>query len=209
MVKNLKNNLHISNTHIHVYVWYWITVLYTWNEHSIINKLYFRGGAWVTLPWAVPASSSSATVQLSLTATYGFPQISEGNGSHYGRSLGCALDQKGVLVILFDISHPAQTIPEGIQFIPGDIRCLSDAENDFQGVDVACVFHIMSYKLTVQQWHGVFIQEGDWETRDQALSLWSGSTDSKTLDYQRTKPREYQIVRNHTRIQDMTSPNHQ
>ena len=29
----------------------------------------------------------------------------------------------------------------------------------------------------------------------QALSLWSGSTDSKTLDYQRTNPREYQIVR--------------
>ena len=32
-------------------------------------------------------------------------------------------------------------------------------------------------------------------TRDQALSLWSGSTDSKTLDYRRTNPREYQIVR--------------
>ena len=30
------------------------------------------------------------------------------------------------------------------------------------------------------------------KTRDQALSLWSGSTDSKTLDYQRTPhPREY------------------
>ena len=29
--------------------------------------------------------------------------------------------------------------------------------------------------------------------RDQALSLWSGSTYSKTLDYQRTNPREYQI----------------
>ena len=28
-------------------------------------------------------------------------------------------------------------------------------------------------------------------TRDQALSLWSGSADSKTLDYQRAKPREY------------------
>ena len=26
------------------------------------------------------------------------------------------------------------------------------------------------------------------KTRDQALSLWSGSTDSKTLDYQRTNP---------------------
>ena len=33
----------------------------------------------------------------------------------------------------------------------------------------------------------------------QALSLWSGSTNSKTLDYQRTDPREYQIVRTHTK----------
>ena len=32
----------------------------------------------------------------------------------------------------------------------------------------------------------------------QALSLWSGSTDSKALDYQRTIPKEYQIVRSHT-----------
>ena len=35
--------------------------------------------------------------------------------------------------------------------------------------------------------------------RDQALSLWSGSTDSKTLDYQITNHREYQIVRTHTK----------
>ena len=35
--------------------------------------------------------------------------------------------------------------------------------------------------------------------RDQALSLWSGSTDSKTLDKQRTNPGEYQIVRIHTK----------
>ena len=35
--------------------------------------------------------------------------------------------------------------------------------------------------------------------KDQALSLWSGSTDSKTLDYQRTNPREYQIVRTPTK----------
>ena len=50
-------------------------------------------------------------------------------------------------------------------------------------------------------------------TRDQVLSLWSGSTDSKTLHYQRTNPRGYQIVRTHrketTVIQDLTSPNHQ
>ena len=35
--------------------------------------------------------------------------------------------------------------------------------------------------------------------RDQALGLWSGSTHSKTLDYQRTNPRAYQIVRTHTK----------
>ena len=50
-------------------------------------------------------------------------------------------------------------------------------------------------------------------TRDQALSLWSGNTDSRTLDYQRTNHREYQIVINHTKkntgIQDPESPNHQ
>jgi len=49
--------------------------------------------------------------------------------------------------------------------------------------------------------------------RDQALSLWSGSTESKTLHYQRTNPREYQTVRTHTKettcIQDLASPNHQ
>ena len=49
--------------------------------------------------------------------------------------------------------------------------------------------------------------------RDQAMSLWCGSTDSKTLDNQRTNPREYQIVRTHTKkttwIQDLASPNHQ
>ena len=33
--------------------------------------------------------------------------------------------------------------------------------------------------------------ESSFLTRDQALSLWSGSTDSKTLDYHRTNPREY------------------
>ena len=46
--------------------------------------------------------------------------------------------------------------------------------------------------------------------RDKALSLWSGSTDSKNLDYQRTNPREYQIVRTHTKettwIQDLNHP---
>ena len=43
-------------------------------------------------------------------------------------------------------------------------------------------------------------------TRDQALSLWSGSTDTKTLDYQRTNPREYQIVRTHSKQTSITQP---
>ena len=37
------------------------------------------------------------------------------------------------------------------------------------------------------------------KTREQALSLWSGSTDSKTLDYQRTNPRKDQMVRTSTK----------
>ena len=45
------------------------------------------------------------------------------------------------------------------------------------------------------------------------MSFWRRSTDSKTLDYQRTNPREYQIVRTHckesTSIQDLAPPNHQ
>ena len=41
--------------------------------------------------------------------------------------------------------------------------------------------------------------ESSFLTIDQALSLWSGSTDFKTLDYQRTNPRECQIVRTHTK----------
>ena len=40
--------------------------------------------------------------------------------------------------------------------------------------------------------------ESSYLTRDQALTLWCASTNSKTLDYQRTNPREYQIVRTHT-----------
>ena len=48
---------------------------------------------------------------------------------------------------------------------------------------------------------------------DQALSLCSGRTDSKTLDYQRANPREYQTVRTPTNkttwIQEPLSPNHQ
>ena len=55
--------------------------------------------------------------------------------------------------------------------------------------------------------------ESSFLIRNQALSLWSGSTDSKTLDHQGTNPTGYQIVRTHTKettvIQDLASPSHQ
>ena len=48
--------------------------------------------------------------------------------------------------------------------------------------------------------------ESSFLMRDQALSLWSGIIDSKALDYQRTKPKEYQIVRTHTKETTWTPP---
>ncbi|XP_036131096.1 short-chain dehydrogenase/reductase family 42E member 1 [Molossus molossus] len=71
-----------------------------------------------------------------------------GGGGYLGFRLGCALNQKGVHVILFDISSPAQSIPEGIKFIHGDICHLADIEKAFQDVDVTCVFHIASYGMS-------------------------------------------------------------
>jgi len=55
--------------------------------------------------------------------------------------------------------------------------------------------------------------ESSFLTQNQALRLWSGSTDFKVSGYQRTNPREYLIVRTDTKeatwIQDPVSPNHQ
>ena len=50
--------------------------------------------------------------------------------------------------------------------------------------------------------------ESSFLTRDQALSLWSGSTDSKTLDYQKNNPRNYQIVRTHTKENHLNTRHH-
>ena len=65
----------------------------------------------------------------------------------------------------------------------------------------------------MQNFVGKPLVESLFLTRDQALNLWSGSTDSKTLYYQRTNPKGFQMVRTHTKetigIQDPTSPHHQ
>ena len=98
-----------------------------------------------------------------------------------------------------------------------------------------CIFHYLNYYLpdfvtaiclgfmfcfsfldncfTLPQCRNKPLVESSFLIRDQTLSLWSGSTDSKTLDYQRNNPREDQTVRTRTKepiwIQDPASPNHQ
>ena len=59
------------------------------------------------------------------------------------------LFRSGARVILFDITQPAQNLPEGIKFVCGDIRCLADVETAFQDAEkVACVFHVASYGMS-------------------------------------------------------------
>lgn len=61
-------------------------------------------------------------------------------------SLGCAIYQTGVDVILFDVTKPLQPVPEGIKFMRGDVCCLSEVEEALK--DVICVFHIASYGMS-------------------------------------------------------------
>lgn len=60
--------------------------------------------------------------------------------------LGCALSKRGADVILFDVTKPRQAMPEGVTFVQGDVRRLSEVERALQGV--ACVFHIASYGMS-------------------------------------------------------------
>ncbi|XP_054856453.1 short-chain dehydrogenase/reductase family 42E member 1 [Eublepharis macularius] len=69
-----------------------------------------------------------------------------GGGGYFGFRLGCALSKRGVDVILFDVSKPVQEMPEGVKFVQGDVRHVSELERAFQGV--ACVFHIASYGMS-------------------------------------------------------------
>lgn len=63
-------------------------------------------------------------------------------------------------MVLFDISQPAQNLPEGITFVRGDIRCLSDVETAFQDNEIACVFHVASYGMSGrEQLNNTLIEE--------------------------------------------------
>ncbi|XP_053305352.1 short-chain dehydrogenase/reductase family 42E member 1 [Spea bombifrons] len=69
-----------------------------------------------------------------------------GGGGYFGHRLGCILHKRGVHVILFDVRKPALEIPEGIRFVQGDIRDLSEVEEAFTGA--SCVFHTASYGMS-------------------------------------------------------------
>ena len=74
-------------------------------------------------------------------------------------------------------------------------------------------FSFLDICFTLPWCHSKALVESSFLTRDQAPSLRSGSTDSKTIDYQRTNPRKYQIVTTHTKettwIWDLASPDQQ
>nr|XP_033797338.1 short-chain dehydrogenase/reductase family 42E member 1 isoform X2 [Geotrypetes seraphini]XP_033797339.1 short-chain dehydrogenase/reductase family 42E member 1 isoform X2 [Geotrypetes seraphini]XP_033797340.1 short-chain dehydrogenase/reductase family 42E member 1 isoform X2 [Geotrypetes seraphini]XP_033797341.1 short-chain dehydrogenase/reductase family 42E member 1 isoform X2 [Geotrypetes seraphini] len=69
-----------------------------------------------------------------------------GGSGYFGYRLGCALHKKGVNVILFDVRKPAHDVPEGVKFMAGDVRCLSDIEKALN--NVSCVFHSASYGMS-------------------------------------------------------------
>ncbi|KAL8194986.1 UNVERIFIED_CONTAM: hypothetical protein K2H54_043628 [Gekko kuhli] len=69
-----------------------------------------------------------------------------GGGGYFGFRLGCALSKRGVDVILFDVSKPIQEMPEGVTFVQGDVRHISELERASRGI--ACVFHIASYGMS-------------------------------------------------------------
>ena len=74
-------------------------------------------------------------------------------------------------------------------------------------VSCFCIFILISLNaITNHLWNPYFWPE------IKPWAFWSGSIDSKTLDYQRTNPREYEIVRTHTTettwIQNAASSNH-
>ena len=60
-------------------------------------------------------------------------------------------------------------------------------------------FSFLTIFLNLTECHNKPLVESSFLTQDQALRLWSGSTDFKVSDYQRTNHREYQIVRTDTK----------
>ncbi|KAI5097969.1 short-chain dehydrogenase/reductase family 42E member 1 isoform 1, partial [Silurus meridionalis] len=69
-----------------------------------------------------------------------------GGGGYFGFRLACALSKKSLRVVLFDVKPPSEALPEGVEFVQGDVRDFTQVANASRGAD--CVFHVASYGMS-------------------------------------------------------------
>nr|XP_006004682.1 PREDICTED: putative short-chain dehydrogenase/reductase family 42E member 2 [Latimeria chalumnae] len=69
-----------------------------------------------------------------------------GGGGYFGYSLGCALAQSGISVILLDVHKLKWAIPHGVIFFQSDVRDREALYKACAGVD--CIFHAASYGMS-------------------------------------------------------------
>ncbi|XP_062860951.1 short-chain dehydrogenase/reductase family 42E member 1 [Trichomycterus rosablanca] len=68
-----------------------------------------------------------------------------GGGGYFGFRLARALHKKSSRVVLFDV-RPPEVLPEGVEFIWGDVRDYTQVADALRGAD--CVFHVASYGMS-------------------------------------------------------------
>lgn len=61
-------------------------------------------------------------------------------------SLACSLLKKSSRILLFDVRPPCGALPEGVDFVQGDVRDYAQVEKVLRGA--SCVFHIASYGMS-------------------------------------------------------------
>ncbi|KAL7870218.1 hypothetical protein SRHO_G00077150 [Serrasalmus rhombeus] len=69
-----------------------------------------------------------------------------GGGGYFGFRLACTLRNESSRILLFDVRPPSAVLPEGVEFVQGDVRDYAQVEKVLQGAD--CVFHAASYGMS-------------------------------------------------------------
>ncbi|XP_066541565.1 short-chain dehydrogenase/reductase family 42E member 1 [Hoplias malabaricus] len=82
-----------------------------------------------------------------MSTSTGAPKyVVTGGGGYFGFRLACTLLKESCRVLLFDVRPPSEKLPEGVDFVHGDVRDFAQVEKVLKGVD--CVFHIASYGMS-------------------------------------------------------------
>ncbi|XP_061621525.1 short-chain dehydrogenase/reductase family 42E member 1 isoform X5 [Phyllopteryx taeniolatus] len=89
-----------------------------------------------------PDSLETSVMETALAETC----LITGGCGYFGYRLAAHLHKNGAKVILFDVIHPKEDVPEGITFVQGDIRSYAQVASAVTGVD--CVFHVASYGMS-------------------------------------------------------------